>query len=336
MTRYTLGVDVGATKTHALIADELGQAIGFGEGGAGNPQNVGYPGLTAALITAVDQALQSAGISRERIAGAGFGIAGYDWPSQREVTLRALQPLELSAALEIVNDTIVGLLAGAAEGWGVALVAGTGCNCRGRDRNRREGRVTGFGSQFGEAAGATELVASAIRGVAYEWSRRGPATRLSQAFIELAGARDLGDLVEGLSVGRYHIDASAAPTVLQLAGEGDAVALDTVRWAGRELGAMAVGVIHQLNFESLDFEVVLVGSLYHCGPLLLDPLRETVHAVAPRARFVRLDVPPVVGAVLLGMEQAAVNTAGLRSPLINSTQRLLHDSSIARSVPMER
>ena len=190
-------------------------------------------------------------------------------------------------------------------------------------------------SRFGEAAGAAGLVDSAICTVAHEWSRRGPATRLTQAFIEIAGARDLGDLVEGLSMDRYHIDAAAAPIILQLANEGDGVALEIVRWAGCELGAMAVGVIRQLHFESLDFEVVLVGSLYNGGPLLIDPLRETVHAVAPRARFVRLEAPPVVGAVLLGMEQAAVNTMGLRSALISSTQRLLSAWSIARPAVTE-
>ena len=33
MTRYFLGVDVGATKSHALIADETGRAVGFGPPG---------------------------------------------------------------------------------------------------------------------------------------------------------------------------------------------------------------------------------------------------------------------------------------------------------------
>ena len=33
---YYLGVDVGGTKTHALIADEAGQALGFATGGPGN------------------------------------------------------------------------------------------------------------------------------------------------------------------------------------------------------------------------------------------------------------------------------------------------------------
>ncbi len=43
--------------------------------------------------------------------------------------------------------------------------------------------------------------------------------------------------------------------------------------------------------------------------LLTDVMRETIHTVAPGARLVRLTVPPVVGAVMLGMEQAGVDFA---------------------------
>jgi N-acetylglucosamine kinase-like BadF-type ATPase len=47
--KYFLGIDVGSSKTHALIADEAGQGIGFGRAGGGNHQGVGYEGLTKVL-----------------------------------------------------------------------------------------------------------------------------------------------------------------------------------------------------------------------------------------------------------------------------------------------
>jgi hypothetical protein len=37
-------------------------------------------------------------------------------------------------------------------------------------------------------------------------------------------------------------------------------------------------------------------------------MRDTIHSIAPGAKLVRLNVPPVVGAVLLGMEQAGFST----------------------------
>ena len=327
MTRYFLGVDVGATKTHALMADEDGQVGGFGEAGPGNHEGVGYDGLAAVLQTATGQALACAGLSIDQIAGAGFGIGGYDWPSEREPMLRTIQTLGLKAPLEAVNDSIIGLLAGASEGWGIAVVAGTGCNCWGWDRDRRVGRVTGSGWWMGEAAGAGELVEEALRSVARDWSRRGSSTRLTQAFIEMIGARDAEDLLEGITQARYSLGADAAPLVFRVAAQGDAVARHVIEWAGRELGSLAVGVIRQLGLESLEFDVVLVGSLYDGGPLLIETMRQTVHTVAPGARLVRLTAPPVVGGVLLGMEQVGWNGRAVRERLIETTQILLNPCS---------
>ncbi len=50
--------------------------------------------------------------------------------------------------------------------------------------------------------------------------------------------------------------------------------------------------------------MVLLGGMFNGGALLIDPMRESIAELAPRARLVRLTTLPVVGAVLLGMELA--------------------------------
>ncbi len=303
--RYFLGADLGGTKTHVVIADEAGCAVGFGESGPGNHQTVGFDGMYNTLREAVDGALNQAGLQAKDIAGAGFGIAGYDWRSEKPKMAEVISKFGFSAPYEMVNDSIPGLVAGSEEGWGVGLVSGTGCNCRGWDKNhQREGRVTGYGITMGEAAGGSELVFRAMQLVGFEWTQRGPKTALTQAFMQHTGAKDIEDLLEGYTEEYYAIGAAAAPLVFEVARQGDAVALDLIRWAGQELGQMANGVIRQLGFEALDFDVVLAGSMFQGGALLIDPLRETIQQLAPGARLVRLTVPPVIGAVLIGMEQA--------------------------------
>ena len=93
MGKSYLGVDVGSSKTHALITDGAGKALGFGEGGAGNHEVVGYPGLIRAVKDTVGQALRAAGITVADLGGAGFGVSGYDWPSEKEPTLKAISVL---------------------------------------------------------------------------------------------------------------------------------------------------------------------------------------------------------------------------------------------------
>ena len=320
--RYFLGADVGSTKTHALIADEQGRAVGFGDSGPGNPDTVGHSGLAAVLQEAVFEALAMARISEAEIVGAGFGIAGYDWRSQRPAMLRTIATLGLNAPVEVVNDAMVGLLAGAEQGWGVAVVAGSSCNCWGRDQTGQVGRMTGF-SWLGESAGASEILVKALQAIALEWTRRGPATRLTPAFVEVTETHDVGHFLEGLTTGQIHVGLEMAPLVFQVAAEGDHVARETILWAGRELGSMASGVIRQLGFEALAFELVLAGSFFNGSPLLAETIRETVLPVAPGVRLVRLHAPPVVGAVVLGMEQGGVAPAGLRTVLVQTAGELL-------------
>jgi N-acetylglucosamine kinase-like BadF-type ATPase len=143
--------------------------------------------------------------------------------------------------------------------------------------------------------------------VAQAWTRRGQQTGLSQGFIDHAGAKDIEDLLEGYTNGRYVIDGNAARMVFQLAEAGDEVAHQLAHWAGSELGELAKAVIRQLNFQELKFDVVMVGSMFDAGPLLVEPMRGTILQLAPKARLVKLGLPPVVGAVLLGMQAGGID-----------------------------
>jgi N-acetylglucosamine kinase-like BadF-type ATPase len=328
--RYFLGVDVGGTKTHALVADESGQALGFATGGCGNWEGVGYDGLTRVLVDVTTRALKAANLSVGQLAGAGMGIGGFDWPSQREAHLEAIRPLGLNCPLEIVNDAALGILAGSLEGWGVSLVAGTGCNARGLSRDhQREGRAIGGWSEWsGEYAGGYDIAARAMRAVTFEWLKRGPATALTQVFLEKTGARDPGDLVEGLYLRRYEFDPSIVLAVFETARQGDEQALDVMRWAGQELAQIAIGVIRQLELQDEAFEVILIGSLHGGHPLLDETLKENILKAAPRARLMRLAAPPVVGAVLLGMEQAGQERDPAREKLIRTTNELMIKNAV--------
>ena len=304
---YYLGADLGATKTHTLIVDDSGAALGFGESGPGNHEVVGYDGMFNAMNIGMEQALNAAGLTKADIAGAGFGVAGFDWPSEYEITAKTIERLGLSSPYKFVNDAVPGLVAGAEEGWGVVVVSGTGSNCRGWDKeHKREGRVSGHGELMGENAGASEMMFRCMQLVGYAWSMRGPKTKLADAFIEKVGAKDLDDLIHGYTMGEYHIGPSFAPLVFQVAAEGDQVARELIHWAGTELGEMINGVIRQLDFKDLAFDVVMAGSMFEGGPMLINPMRETTQKFAPKARFVRLDVPPVIGASILGMEAAGM------------------------------
>ena len=321
--KYFLGIDVGSSKTHALIVDETGRCVGFGKSGGGNHQGVGYEGLSHVLRESFAQAREASSVDASTIRGAGFGVAGYDFPSDRAGHVGAIAALGLSCPVEVVNDGMNGLLAGARRGIGVNVTAGSSNNCRGRGPTGKEGRIVGNGILFGEFGGAYEIAARGLQMVNYAWIKRIPPTMLTQIYIDALGATDEVDLMEGLSNSQYHLFPYLAVKVIEAARQGDQAACEVVAWAGEELGWLAVAVARQIEMQDEDVEVIQSGSVFEAGELIQRPMRELVLRHCPKAKLIRLDGPPVVGAVILGMEQVGFDGYAVRENMIRTAKELV-------------
>jgi N-acetylglucosamine kinase-like BadF-type ATPase len=297
--------------------------IGFGTAGGGNHQGAGYERLTSVLQKSFQDASQMSGVAKDQIAGAGFGVAGYDFPSEREDHLQAIAPLGLSCPLEIVNDGTNGLISGTSHGVGVNVTAGSGTNCRGRGKNGKEGRIVGNGVMFGEYGGAIEIVYRAMQFVSYAWIKRTPPTKLTKIFLEATGAKDEADLMEGLSYDHYHLFPYIAIEVTNAAQEGDQAALEVIRWSGEELGWLAVSVARQIEMENDEVEIVQSGSVFEAGGLIMQPMQEIVMKYLPKAKLIRLNGPPVVGPLMLGMQMAGIDPYPMRARLIATAKELV-------------
>lgn len=321
--RYFLGIDVGSSKTHAIIADETGRCLGFGKAWGGNHQGVGYDGLENVLKLSFDGAREMSGVDIANIVGAGFGVAGFDFPSDREKHLLAIATLGLSCPVEVVNDGVNGLLAGAKRGIGVNVTSGSSNNCRGRNKNGKEGRIVGNGSTFGEYGGAIEIVQRGLQMVNHAWIRRIPPTALTNIFLEAMDAKDELDLMEGLSNEQYHLFPFHALKIIEAAKAGDSAAQEIIQWAGEELGWLAVSVARQIEMDNDEVEIIQSGSVFEAGEIISDPMRSIVMAHCPKANLIRLDGPPVVGAVILGMEQAGFDGYTIRDQMVRSAKEIV-------------
>jgi N-acetylglucosamine kinase-like BadF-type ATPase len=321
--KYFLGIDVGSSKTHALIVDEAGRCCGFGMAGGGNHQGVGYQGLENVIIKSYSDARDISGISTDQIAGAGFGVSGYDFLSDRDGHLKAIGVLGLSCPFEVVNDGVNGLLAGATLGIGVNVTAGSSNNCRGRNKAGWEGRIVGNGAAFGEYGGGIEIVSRALQEVNYAWIKRSSPTMLTKVFLDYTGARDELELMEGFSTDYFHLTPYLAVEIIRVAREGDLAAQEIIKWTGEELGWLAVSVARQINMADDEVEIVQSGSIFEAGSIITNPMREIVIKHCPKAKLFRLDGPPVVGSVILGMEQAHFDGYSVRANLVRSAKEIV-------------
>ncbi len=322
--KYFLGIDVGSSKTHALIVDEAGRCVGFGKAWGGNHQSAGYDGTEKVMKESFEQARAMCSVEIAQIAGAGFGVAGYDFPSDRDPHLKAIAALGLPCPVEVVNDGMNGLLAGATGGIGVNVTAGSSNNARGRNKHGKEGRIVGNGIAFGEYGGAIEIVYKALQMVNYAWIKRGPSTVLTKILLEAVDAKDEVDLMEGISSERYHLFPFMAVKIIEAAKDGDAAAREVVRWAGEELGWIAVAVARQIEMENDEVEIIQSGSVFEAGMIIMDPMQEIVLQHCPKAKLFRLEGPPVVGAVILGMEQANFDGYAVRENIVQTSSEVMN------------
>jgi N-acetylglucosamine kinase-like BadF-type ATPase len=322
--RYYLGIDAGGTKTHALIADQNGRIYGAGRAGNGNWESVGLEGAARALAQALDGALASAGLQKADLSGAGYGVAGMDWPSDEPRLLPLIERLDIPGPRALVNDAYVALRAGSDEGYGVAAISGTGVTVAGRNRQGQLFRTFALSGEWGDFGSAYDVVALATRAIGYAYTGRGPATLLAQRFVEHYQARDTLDLVERITRGlAAPLSGRLAPLVFATAAEGDAVACEVLAEAGQELGHNVVAVARRLELLDEPFDMVLAGGMFRdpCT-LFRDALVELVRANAQHVRPAPLLAAPAIGGALLAMDAAGeAPSAAIRRRLVEEARR---------------
>jgi N-acetylglucosamine kinase-like BadF-type ATPase len=314
-----LGVDGGGSKTHAMVADERGETLGFASSGRSNWEDAGLGGAGAALEAAITGALEAAGVRAGDLDASAFGLAGLDWDSDRPMLAALVDPLGLGGPRWFDNDSFIALRAGTGQPFGVVVIAGTGTVAAGRDPAGRTFRTFGLEPMYGDFGSATDVAEEAVHAVADAWTGRGPATTLSELLPPLAGCGSPVELLERLSRGAVPLPP-AAPLVLQEAAAGDPASTAIVIRAGTELGETAALVARRLGMDRMAFELVMAGGLFRGGSRLLETtLTGALHRAAPRARPVLLACKPVVGAVIEALDLAGAGTGpAVRERLVAS------------------
>ncbi|MGQ0505237.1 MAG: BadF/BadG/BcrA/BcrD ATPase family protein, partial [Myxococcaceae bacterium] len=128
-----LGVDGGGTKTRALLSEPSGNVVATGGAGSSNPHSMGFDAATANIAAAIADARKK--VAGAPIAAAAFGLAGIDSPEVRPRVTAWLETQGFAPRIAGVTDGELGLAAGTPEGWGLALICGTGALCYGRTRH---------------------------------------------------------------------------------------------------------------------------------------------------------------------------------------------------------
>jgi N-acetylmuramic acid 6-phosphate etherase len=258
-----LGIDGGGSHTVALLAARDGRVLGRGTAGPSNLQTVGPERALRALDEAVAGAFAAAGIARTAAAAACLGLAGAGREADQRIVRDWAARVRLAGNVEVTTDGALLLAAGTPEGWGVAVVAGTGSIACGRSADGREARAGGWGPLLGDEGSGYSLVLGALRVVARAADGRVPATPLQERLLAALGLQHSHELIPCLHGGRWDRAALAAlaPLVLDAADAGDDAAMALVEDGVAGLALAAATVATRLRLDPHRLPLALAGGL---------------------------------------------------------------------------
>jgi N-acetylglucosamine kinase-like BadF-type ATPase len=217
-----------------------------------------------------------------------------------------LRRIGVTAPVIVVNDALVALVAGAGDGEGVVVVAGTGSIAYGRDASGRAARAGGWGYLLGDEGGGFWIGRAALAAVVRQFDGRGPVTLLTPMILDHLGLSTPSELIQEI----YYRDVPH-PTIAGIAGvvqramdERDAIAAEILARAGAELASAAGSVITRLEIRGDAFPTVLAGGIFRGIPWLVDAVTRRLSEIAPRTRVQQLDTEPATGAVRLAIAVA--------------------------------
>jgi N-acetylglucosamine kinase-like BadF-type ATPase len=302
-----LAVDGGNSKTDLALVSAEGHALALRRGPRSTPQYLGVDGCLDVLEELLDDALREAGVVRGDDPFADVAellMAGVDFRSDEEELETAAARRGWAKRTVVENDTFAVLRAGTDQGWGIAVVCGSGINCVGVSPDGRHARFPSLGAITGDWGGGYDVGLAGVVAAARSEDGRGPKTSLERAVPAHFGLSTPPELAEAIHRGRVAQSRiiELAPVVLAEA-ENDPVAAEIVERLASEIVALAHVALKRLDLAE-PVEVLVGGGLVQAGDgRLVDAVSAGLAAADLRLTVRATSSAPIVGAALLGLDQ---------------------------------
>jgi N-acetylglucosamine kinase-like BadF-type ATPase len=192
------------------------------------------------------------------------------------------------------------------------VVCGAGINAVGVAPDGRVARYLALGTISGDWGGGYGLGLEVLWHAIRAEDGRGPDTALGGYLTRHFGVERVEEVTIGIHKGKIPDDdlIGLAPMLLRASDEGDAVARTVVNRLAEEISVMAITAMRRLGLTALATPVVLGGGVITArNPTLMSGITRRLTEAAPAAEVRVIDVPPVAGAALLGLDHVRAPVA---------------------------
>jgi N-acetylglucosamine kinase-like BadF-type ATPase len=326
-----LAIDGGNSKTDVALIAADGTLLSSLRGPGASQEDYGIEGAMRILADLVRTTAALAGVAGACVARhTSACLAGADLPEEEAQLTAALGRQGWSDTAIAVNDTFAVLRAGLRDDesgdsgesgggtdrpWGVAVVCGAGINCVAVAPDGRTFRYLALGTLTGDWGAGTGLSQEIMWHAMRAEDGRGPATALGPAVAAHFGLPSVTDVAIAVHKGAItEGDLIRLTTVLfGVAAGGDPVARNLIARQAEEICVMAITAMRRLGLPYSGTTVVLGGGLLTTEDgLLTRAVEDRLAALAPGTLPRVMDVPPVAGAALLGLDFLGATTSAKR------------------------
>ena len=257
---YLIAIDGGGTHTTLALGHRDGREILRRKGPAGivDPRD---PAAAAGMLAElVRSGVAEAGLTG--LAGAlCAGLAGVGSLAEREIVEAALREAGLARHVLVRPDGETALQGALGDSAGLLLIAGTGSVGWGRGEDGRVAWTGGWGKIVGDEGSGYGLAIAGLVAALRATDGRGPETRLLPTLLHAIDAADALAVPPWVGRAEKSQIAALAVPVVQLARDGDPVAVALVQEAAAGLAAHATALISRLGPWTAPTPVVFHGGL---------------------------------------------------------------------------
>lgn len=301
------GVDAGGTSCRAVVLSADGNISGWGYAAGANPTHAGWDQAGANMFAAVSMASADAGAHTNQIGSIFLGIAGVITEEDRAHALRLAQSWNLSSCCQcdVDHDIRIALEGGLAGRPGIAVIAGTGSSCYGRNAEGKSWQAGGWDRLLDDLGSGYDLAQKGMAAACQSADGRIAPSLLQDLFFGALSVNNVADFsskVHRPGLARHEV-AALAPLVLKAAQQGDVAATALVASGADELARMVEAVAHRL-FPQQPCDVVLIGGLFEKSAQYRVPVESAIRARVPQVHFNTTQLRPAIGALSIAAAQA--------------------------------
>ncbi|MCX8170704.1 MAG: hypothetical protein N3E47_01850 [Candidatus Bathyarchaeota archaeon] len=308
---FILCMDIGKTKTLAIVLNEKGEVLGKFTSG---PSGMWLKEET--VMKNVREAIEGC-LSISRLSLGDIGLISISWadldtPKDWENAWRVIEKIGINREKVLIeHDAVAAYYALTLGEPGVAVIAGTGSIGFGVNSRGERMRSSGWGWLIGDEGSAYWIAVRALNAISRAYDGRGEKTILSSMVSEYFGVEReleiLDKIYKELKCDPTEI-SKIARIVDEAASRGDKVAETILEDAGRELALAALCIIRGLGMENEKIVVGGLGSVFK-SKIVRDTFLKAVREWAPNA----IVKEPLIGEEsILGPIVMAFKKLGLR------------------------